>query len=296
MTDVHLRELRYFVAVAEELSFTRAAGERLFIAQPTLSKQIRQLERDLRVELFERGARTVALTPAGATLLPLAKQLIEDWARARRATTAATGDTLTVGFQTRIGRGLIPQVSERMAELLPGWRLNFRQISWADPTAGLADGTVDVAIAWLPLPDPDLTWCVVATEPRWVALPAVHPLTRHAVVPFESLLDEPFIALPRSAGAARDFWLACDQRDRPAVVGAEATSADETFEAVASGLGVVLVSSGNAESYRRDDVAARPVSGLTPSELAVAWRAGDEREAVRVFTKACARCLCHLNA
>jgi DNA-binding transcriptional LysR family regulator len=75
-------------------------------------------------------------------------------------------------------------------------------------------------------------------------------------------------------------------------VAAEVTTADETFEAVSSGLGVVLVSAGNAEIYQRADVVSRPVSGLSPSELAVAWRRDDHREAVRVFTEACVRCLC----
>ena len=151
--DVHLRDLRYFVAVAEELSFTRAASNRLFIAQPTLSKQIRQLELTLRVALFERDRRTVALTPAGAALLPRARALLEQWnGTERELAGAARSSTLTVGFQTRIGRGLIPMVTGRLERLHPEWKLLFRQVSWADPTAGLASGEVDVAVAWLPFP------------------------------------------------------------------------------------------------------------------------------------------------
>jgi DNA-binding transcriptional LysR family regulator len=92
--DVHLRDLRYFVAVAEELHFTRAA-ERLFVSQPALSKQIRQLERDLRVMLLQRDHRTVSLTPAGAALLPTAQALLRDWEAAQHAIAAvraAEGD------------------------------------------------------------------------------------------------------------------------------------------------------------------------------------------------------------
>jgi DNA-binding transcriptional LysR family regulator len=292
--DVHLRELRYFVAVAEELNFTRAAGDRLFVSQPTLSKQIRQLERDLRVTLFDRDPRGITLTPAGVALLPLARQILQSWSGARRAVTeAASAQTLTVGFQTRIGRGLIPSVTARMEQRLPGWRLLFRQVTWADPTAGLATGEVDVAVVWLPLPAGDkLAWNVVAREERWVALPAAHRLAHRSVIPFDELVHEPFIALPASAGVLRDYWLATDQRTTPPRVAAEVTTADETFEAVSSGLGVVLVSAGNAEIYQRADVVCRPVSGLSPSELAVAWRRDDHREAVRVFTEACVRCLC----
>ncbi|MFD1148298.1 LysR family transcriptional regulator [Saccharothrix hoggarensis] len=298
--DVHVRDLRYFVAVAEELSFTRAARERLFISQPALSKQIRQLESSLRVKLFERDKRTVVLTPAGHDLLPRARALVEEWDNTRRALVlAAAGPepALRVGFQTRIGRGLIPSVTERMAELLPGWRLQFRQVPWNDPTAGLRDGEVDVAVAWLPVPDSgELSWRVVANEDRWVALPRRHRLAAHAEVAFAELADEPFIALPADAGPLRDFWLALDHRSRPARVVAEAATSDEVFEAVGSGLGVVLVSAGNAEANPLDDVVYRPVTGLSPSSLAVVWRTGDQRPAVRVFVEACASCLCRAPA
>jgi DNA-binding transcriptional LysR family regulator len=315
--DVHLRDLRYFVAVAEELSFTRAASNRLFIAQPTLSKQIRQLELTLRVTLFERDRRTVALTPAGAALLPRARALLDQWSGTERELAgAARTSTLTVGFQTRIGRGLIPMVTGRLERLHPEWKLLFRQVSWADPTAGLASGEVDVAVAWLPFPaGTEFSWKVVAREQRWVALPAGHrlaagdsdsggvvaggPVTGGAIasngglaIPFAELVDEPFIALPASAGALREFWLATDHRRTPPRIAAEAATADETFEAVASGLGVVLLSAGNVSIYQRTDVVCRPVSGLSPSELAVAWRTGDDRDAVRVFADACVQCLC----
>ncbi|WP_341867704.1 LysR family transcriptional regulator [Amycolatopsis kentuckyensis] len=293
--DVHVRDLRYFVAVAEELSFTRAAG-RLFIAQPSLSKQIRRLETSLRVTLFERDHRTVALTAEGAALLPRARQIIEQWEAAEGAVAdavAARRTALTIGFHTRIGRGLIPGAMARMATVLPGWKLLFRQVSWSDPTVGLASGEVDVAIAWLPLPDHgEFSWKVVAAEERWVALPSGHRLASRAVVPLDELADEPFIALPQTAGPLREFWLGNDQRRTPARVVAEAETAEESIEAVGSGLGVVLLSAGNAEIYQRDSIVCRPVLGLSPSELAVAWRADDGRRAVRLVVEACARCLC----
>ncbi|MDN3356017.1 LysR substrate-binding domain-containing protein [Actinomadura sp. DC4] len=288
--DAHLRDLRYFVAVAEELSFTKAAAERLFISQPALSKQIRQLESVLRVRLFDRDRRTVALTKAGEALLPRARKLLAQWEETRRAVTGAARETtLTVGFQTRPGRGLIPGVTARMV----GWKLLFRQVSWRDATAGLASSEVDVAIAWLPVPDDGrLAWRVVATEERWVALPAGHRLASRADVALADLTDEPFIALPAAAGPLRGFWLAADERGTAPRVVAEAETAEETFEAVASGLGVALLAAGNAEIYRRDDVVFRPVRDLSPSSLAVVWRTDDTRPAIRTFVEACFRCLC----
>jgi len=287
--DAHVRDLRYFVAVAEELSFTRAASDRLFISQPALSKQIRQLERSLRTTLFERGHRSVTLTAAGAALLPQARHILEHWDDARRAIAGVQDRILTVGFQTRISRGLIPSVTAAMERMLPGWQLRFRQISWADPTTGLGDGEVDVAIAWLPAPVGYSTK-LIQSEDRWVALPANHRLADRETVPFTDLSGEPFIALPPTAGALRDYWLATEQRTTPARVAATAATTDESLEAVASGLGVVLLSAGNAAIYQRDDIVCRPVTGLSASQLAVVWRTGDDREAVRVFIDA--SCLC----
>src|SRR5262245_12220485 len=251
--DVHLRDLRYFVAVAEELSFTRAA-ERLYVSQPALSKQLRQLERTLRVTLLRRDSRGVTLTPAGALLLPQARRLLEAWDEAARTAAEAEAHdrrVLRVGLQTSIGRDLYPAVSRRFAELQAGWRLSLRVRDWTDPSAGLLDQTTDAALVWLPAPA-GLEYRVLLVEPRWVALPDGHRLAGREQVDFGELLDEPFVALPAEAGPMRDFWLATAERSgRPAHIAAEVTTADETFEAVASGVGVHLLAAGNAAIYTR---------------------------------------------
>jgi DNA-binding transcriptional LysR family regulator len=291
--DVRVQDLRYFVVVAQELSFTRAA-DALFVSQPALSKQIRRLETTLRIDLFERDRRTVALTTAGKTLLPRARDIIGAWDEAQAAVAEVAAEqrtTLTVGFQTRIGRGLVPAITARMRDLLPGWQLLFRQVSWGDPTVGLGRGETDVAIAWLPVPR-EYAHKVVSTEERWVALPRGHRLAAGEIVPFADLADEPFIALPASAGPMRDFWLATAHRSTPARIATEAATPEETFEAVAGGLGVALIAAGNAEIYERDDIVCRPVSGVPPSELAVVWRASDQRPAVRVVAETSVECLC----
>src|ERR671923_594780 len=97
--DVHVRDLRYFLAVADELHFTRAA-ETLYISQPALSKQIRALERELRVTLFERGGGTVRLTRAGAELVPHAERMVEAWEAAKRGLSRASDCTLVIGMHT----------------------------------------------------------------------------------------------------------------------------------------------------------------------------------------------------
>jgi DNA-binding transcriptional LysR family regulator len=289
--DVHGRDLRYFVAVAHELHFTRAA-ESLFVSQPALSKQIRMLERALGTPLFERDQGGVRLTEAGAALLPHAERVLAAWAAGRAAVEqvkAAKRATLVVGMSTSPGRGgMLPAIRSRFTAGQPGRQVTLRQVSWDDPTAGLADGATDVAFVWLPLPDAGrYRWVVLAGEPRLVALPRAHRLASRDAVDFADLLDEPFLALPASAGPQREYWLAIDARGgRPPVIGAEIASPDETYEAVAGGQGICLLASGNAPSVTRGDVVTRPVRGLSPSELALAWREDDSRPLVHAYAQA----------
>lgn len=291
--DVHGRDLGYFVAVAEELHFGRAA-ERLFISQPALSKQIRALERQLGAPLFDRDRRTVTLTPVGAALLPPARTILAEWDSARAAVDAAKttqAATLVIGMSTSPGRGLLPAVRSRMTERFPQISIALRQIAWGDPTAGLADGSTDVAFLWLPLPEQDrFDTVVVAREPRNIALPASHRLAEREAIDFADVIDEPFLALPPGAGPLRDYWLAMDSRaGRPPVIGAEITSAEETHEAVAAGLGLVLLAAGNAPLIARDDVVVRPIHGVAPAELAVARRRDDHRPLVLGYLEATRR-------
>jgi DNA-binding transcriptional LysR family regulator len=290
--DVHGRDLRYFVTVAEELHFTRAA-ERLYISQPALSKQIRMLERQLGAPLFDRGTGGIRLTPVGEALLPHARQVLAAWDRGWAEVERAKGRqraTLVAGMSTSPGRGgLLPAIRSRLTALHPEVTVRLRQFSWDDPTAGLADGTADVAFVWLPLPDPGrYRWIVAAEEPRLVALPDSHPLARRDVIDFADLLDEPFLALPPSAGPLRDYWLAVDDRGgRPPLIGAEIASTDETYEALVDGRGVCLLAAGNAPLVTLGGVTTRPVHGISPSQLALAWRSDDTRPLVLAYAQAC---------
>jgi DNA-binding transcriptional LysR family regulator len=289
--DAHLRDLRYFVAVAEELNFTVAANG-LHMSQPALSKQIRTLESTLRVSLFDRDRRNVTLTEAGAALLPEARSLLQAWDETVAVVAdaaASEGRQLRVGTLTSIGREIYPGVIDRFAKHQPDWRVELKSFGWGDPTAGLTDGATDVAFLWLPVEASGIKHRILVSERRFVALSSRHPLAHRRSVAFADIRDEAFVALPKSAGQLREFWLASAERNGDSAnVAAEVTSADETFEVVSSGGAIVLLAEGNAVIYMRPGIVCIPVEDLRPAQLAIAWRTADHRGAVKSFVQACA--------
>jgi DNA-binding transcriptional LysR family regulator len=153
----------------------------------------------------------------GTALLPYAQRVLAEWDTAWEVVEgakAAQRATLVVGMSTSPGRGgMLPAIRSRFTAEHPGASLALRQVGWDDSTAGLADGSSDVAFVWLPIPDAGrYTWIVVAEEPRLVAMPETHPLAGNEIIDFDDLLGEPFLALPQSAGPSRDYWLAIDAR------------------------------------------------------------------------------------
>jgi DNA-binding transcriptional LysR family regulator len=288
--DVHLRDLRYFVAVADELSFTRAA-ERLHLSQPALSKQVAGLENALRARLLRRDRRRVELTAAGAALHSAARKLLAEWDQAVAVVAdaaAAEARVLRAGTLTSLGRALFPAVLEQFGKLQPGWQVELRSFGWGDPTAGLVGQETDAAFVWLPAGSDEIDTEVLVTERRLVAVASAHPLAGRDEVRFAEIAAEPFAALPASAGLARDFWLGTGERDgRLPRIAAEVTSADEVFELVSAGAAVVLLAEGNAAVYARPGITCIPVTGLEPARLAIAWRRGDRRACVADFVRAC---------
>jgi DNA-binding transcriptional LysR family regulator len=288
--DVHLRDLRYFAAVADELSFTRAA-QQLHLSQPALSKQIAGLEAALRTQLLRRDRRRVELTAAGAALHEAARRLLADWDEAAAVVAyaaSAEAKVLRAGTLTSIGRSLLPAVLEHYGKRQPGWRVELRSSGWGDPTAGLAGQDTDVSFVWLPTGDDGIEYEVLATERLFVALNSGHPLAGRAQVGFAEIVGEQFAALPASAGPARDFWLGIDHRAGvPPRIAAEVASSDEVFELVSTGTAVTLLAEGNAAVYARPGIVCVPVTGLESARLAIAWRRGDRRPCVTGFVQAC---------
>ncbi|MFE0100202.1 LysR family transcriptional regulator [Streptomyces sp. NPDC059009] len=289
--DIDTRLLRYFAAVAEEGHLTRAA-ERLFISQPALTKQIKQLEAQLGVELFTRSRAGMALTDAGRALAAATPAVLDAWDGALRTTRGAASQAarvLRVGFVASGANELTQRIVAEFARRRPGWRVQLTQTAWDDPTAGLASGAADAALLRLPCPGQDaLRTEVLITEQRWVALPATHPLAARETIDFHDLFDEPFVATPPESGWWRDYWLATDEREgHPATIGAVAHNPDEWLNAIANGYGVSLTPEATSRFYQRPDVVYRPVRGVSPSEVGVAWpKGGQVPEVVRDFVQA----------
>jgi DNA-binding transcriptional LysR family regulator len=290
--DIDTRLLRYFAAVAAEGNLSRAA-EQLFVSQPALTKQIKQLESQLGVQLFLRSRAGMTLTLAGQALASTTPAVLAAWDQALRDTKAAASAAarvLRIGFISSAANEATQQIIAAFARRRPDWQVEMRQAAGTDPTAGLAAGEADVALLRLPFPGQHkMRIEVLLTEPRWVALPASHPLAARDQISPDELWDQPFIAAPTETGPWRDYWLATDERKgHPARIGAVADQPDAFLTAIANGYGIALVPESAARYYARPGITYRPVTGLSPSQVGVAWPPGnDTNPVVQDFVSCC---------
>ena len=277
---MELRHLRYFVAVAEERHFGRAA-ERLHIAQPPLSQQIRRLEAEVGAPLLHRTTRSVELAPAGEVLLGRARDILAavDAATddARRAARGEFG-RLAIGFTGSATYALLPAVAAALRAALPGVALDLRgELLTPAQVAGLLDGTLDLGLLRPPVRERELAVEVVRREPLVAVLSREHPLAAADAIPLEELEHEPFVTYPshfRSVlhDAVEETCAAHGFRPNVAL---EVSETATLVSFVAAGLGVSLV----PESVRHMTVEGavyRPLArDTTTVELAVAWRRDD---------------------
>lgn len=282
-----LRVLRYFVAVAQELHFGRAAA-RLHLSQPSLSVQIRKLERQIGAQLLERDSRHVELTPAGVVLLEEATRLLASAERLQQLTRAAARSnmeaSLVVGFQANVAAELTPRILAAFQRRFPRIQVEMRAYDFADPYVGLASGSSDVAFVRPPVLVQD--WLSIETlfvEPRVLAISSDSHLADRELVSVEDVVNEPFVGR-RAPEYWRDFWLAVDSRGPHDVrLGAEVASVDECFEAILAGRGVAFTQASTQRFYRRPGLTFVPVDGIPHSSLAIAWRNDGDTRAVQQF-------------
>jgi DNA-binding transcriptional LysR family regulator len=277
--DVDLRKLRYFVAVAEELHFGRAA-ERLHIAQPVLSRQIRALEDELKVQLFARDRRRTELTPAGEQLLVDARPLLAGANALRlRVGRAARGqNSFTVGFMP----GLIVTAAVRaLSERHPELTVNVVRTSWDDQVEVVHDGRVDVSYIRLPVDQSGLTVRPLLTEPRVAVLPADHRLAGKETIAIADLADEHLLQDPDAVPEWRD--IATELRDGTRSPVGRFHAVEEKLEHVATGRGITVLPLSTATFYTRPDIVHVTVRDIPPNQVCLAWEAGRRSPLIREF-------------
>lgn len=283
MERLDLRLVEYFIAVAEELHFGRAA-ERLHIAQPSLSQQIRRLEHHLGVTLLDRDSRNVRLTEAGQALLREGRKTLSQARHTVQATRSAAAGRLTAGFYGTAATRLLPDLLCAFSERLPSVEVSVRELLLGS-IDDVLDGRVDVAFTRLLPGQTELEVEVLARERRLAALALAHPLATRRSLTFAELRDESFIvnpAVPTSGPPAR--WLAEQRRHGlPGRIAAQSASVQEILTLVAAGRGVSLVPSAVAAHYPRGDVAYVPVTDAEPAVISLAWRPGPLAPHVEAF-------------
>jgi DNA-binding transcriptional LysR family regulator len=272
---MELRHLRYFVAVAEELHFGRAA-RRLYISQPPLSRQIRVLEQDLGVALFRRNRRNVSLTVAGAGFLNDARDTLARLERAKLVAQAVSKQdaALAVGCSTSFEPATIRGFEAAFRERFPGMRLRLHSDFTMGLVEGLREGWLDVGFLALPIDAQDLSVYLIRREPFSMALRKNHHLARGRWVTLAALRDEPLVWFQRKKNPPfYDYHLSVFRRAgfRGQVLD-DADDRSAALSLVAQGCGFAFVSQ-SLTAIRRRGVVYRRLGPPSPLlEIAVACR------------------------
>jgi len=261
---IEVRHLRYFVVLAEELHFGRAA-ERLHMAQSPLSRQIRQLERDIGVELVNRAHHVVGLTDAGQVFLGAARIVLDDLDQAlylaQRAGRGEVG-TLRVGYVNEVTADLLPLSLKAFKDRFPDIEIDLREGTTGALLDALRRHQVDVAFARSPGIVDDLDYEQLIQEALFVALPSGHEhLAWERPIPLADLAGEAFVmpADQAAPGVRRDIDAACAQAGFVPNIAREISPHTAVLLLVAAGVGVALVPASVAHSY--------PVPGIDYAQL-----------------------------
>jgi DNA-binding transcriptional LysR family regulator len=289
---VELRQLRYFVCLTEELHFGHAA-EREHIAQPAFSQQIRRLERELGVQLFNRTSRRVELTEPGRVFAGQACSILEaanDAMALVRQAGAGKQGRLRVAYSNGSDRGAPPEVIDRFRAEHPSVELSLSVQYDQECRVQLRSKEIDAAFFWMPLgEDEDLAWQPVVSEPLMVAMPARHALAVMDTVTPGQVAVQPLVwfARHRSPGSWDTIIGAVFLRHglTPNVIVEEA-SQESMVRSVLAVAGVTIVTASTARQLRIDDVVYRPFTDPSPAaEIGLAWRTDDTSPLLRSLVR-----------
>jgi DNA-binding transcriptional LysR family regulator len=292
--EIEVRHLRYFVAVAEEESFT-AAARRVHVAQQVLSTQVRQLEGALGIQLLERSSRGVTLTPAGQVFLDGARDtlgMLDRTSAAAGNAARAVAGRLAVGVRIGvigIGCGLPARLLAGFEHMYPHLEITRGFFDVTCPAAGLLDRSSDVAFVLPPVAASDICVRTVSTEPSVFVLPANHRLARRKRIHLGDAAALPWVAADIAIDgcdptAWRDYWLLNPRPDGGRVtIGAIGRTVEEFREHIIAGRGTMLCPASGAAYHARPELAFVEAQGVPPAELSVAWRTDETNPAVVAF-------------
>lgn len=286
---MELRQLEYFIAVAEEASFTRAA-ERVRISQSGVSAQLRQLERDLGAALFDRSTRTVTLTVAGEAALGPARAAIAAAAAVQQAVGEVTGlvrGRLVIGMVVGCTVQPLFDALAGFHEQHPGVELSLLEDTSNRLIDEIRSGAIDVALVGTAAPPPaDLEVLTIVSEGLVALVPAGHPLAAQANATLAEVGTHPVVSMPRGTGIRTVFDTDCAAAHVKPRIALEASAADAVADLATRGLGIGILSSSMAGHYA-DRLRALPITDVrTPALLALVWNAGD-RPALRELLQHC---------
>ncbi|WP_037569734.1 LysR family transcriptional regulator [Phaeacidiphilus oryzae] len=272
--------MRYFVAVAEELHFGRAAT-RLHISQPPLSRAIKRLEAEVGALLFVRSSVGVTLTPVGAVLLEEARALLGRADRLRARVSAAAGAAgLTVGVLGDSGDAGASRLAAAYRRRHPGIEIRVRDTDLTDPTCGLRAGEVDVALTRAPFDETALTVRELRTDPVGVILRGDDPLAGRDRLRLADLADRRWFQFPRGTDPIwQAYWNGGEPREGPMV-----RVVQECLQAVLWNGTVGLAPLGHElPAWLPAQLVAVPLTDMPPSRVVAAWNEGDDNPLIRSF-------------
>jgi DNA-binding transcriptional LysR family regulator len=282
-----LRKLRYFVVLAEELNFRKAA-ERLNMTQPPLSMAIRSIEGELDVRLFDRTPRRVTLTHAGQTFLDEARFLLQrsrDAVDLTRAADRGEVGRIAISFMSASIYTILPPILREFAIRSPGVKLELREMTLPQQTASLLKGDIDIAFLRPPVQDAELDWEVLMSEPLMAVMPRGHPLAEMPRVPGRRLASEPFVMFERAPGLVLHNLVLgfCLKLGFTPRVVQEVAQSHAIVGLVSGGIGISLVPA-SSETINLRGVEYRPlVEASPPVHTGLAWRRGETSPAVAAF-------------
>jgi DNA-binding transcriptional LysR family regulator len=287
VVDLDLRLVRYFTVVADHRHFGRAAAE-LRVAQPSLSRQVRRLERQLGARLLDRTPQGTRLTEAGEVFLPRAKALLRSATQAAAATRAAAQPSRIIVGYTH-GLFITPAV-RTLRRQHPDADVQTLHLEWNEPRDALLDNRVDAAVTRLPLRTDGLHVTILYDEPRSLLVPLDHRLAGKESVTLEDIADEPIPRMPDPAWNA--YWRIDPRPDgSPAPDGPLVAAIEDKNELIAAGQAVAIIPGGFPASAIRPDLTTIPLHGVEPSHVVLATRADDRGRLVAAFRKAAQDCL-----